>query len=92
VPRDNVIDPSVVHHQWDADLEPILAIDSGDTVRYDVKVAGDGQVWPGAKYEDVHFDFDTICNLSGPVWINGAWTLWWIRRKHLASISLAVDV
>ncbi len=26
--REHVIDPSVVHHQWDLDLEPLLAIDS----------------------------------------------------------------
>jgi len=70
--RDHVIDPSVIHHQWDSDLEPILAIDSGDTVYYDIKVAGDGQVWPGASYSDTRFDFDTIYNLSGPVWVNGA--------------------
>jgi hypothetical protein len=24
MPRDHVFDPSVIHHQWDADLEPIL--------------------------------------------------------------------
>jgi acetamidase/formamidase len=70
--RDHVIDPSVIHHQWDADLEPILAIDSGDTVHYDIKVAGEGQVWPSATYEDTRFDFETIYNLSGPLWINGA--------------------
>lgn len=72
MPRDHVIDPAVVHHQWDADLEPILAIDSGDTVSYDLMVAGERQVWPGATYADVRFDFDTIYNLSGPVWVNGA--------------------
>lgn len=72
MPRDHVIDPSVVHHQWDADLEPILAIDSGDTVGYDLMVAGEGQVWRGATYADVQFDFDTIYNLSGPLWVNGA--------------------
>lgn len=70
--RDHVIDPSVIHHQWDAALEPILAITSGDTVHYDIKVAGEGQVWPGATYEDTRFDFDTIYNLSGPIWVNGA--------------------
>lgn len=70
--RDHVIDPSVIHHQWDADLEPILAIDSGDTVHYDIRVAGEGQVWPSATYEDTRFDFDTIYNLSGPLWVNGA--------------------
>jgi acetamidase/formamidase len=72
MPRDFVIDPSLIHHQWDADLEPILVIDSGDTVSYDIKVAGEGQVWPGAAYEDTRFDFDTIYNLSGPLWVNGA--------------------
>jgi len=72
MPREHVIDPSVIHHQWDADLEPILAIASGDTVSYDIKVAGEGQVWPGATYADTRFDFDTIYNLSGPVWVEGA--------------------
>lgn len=70
--RDHVIDPSAIHHQWDSGLEPVLTINSGDTVHYDVKVAGEGQVWPGARYEDTRFDFDTIYNLSGPVWVNGA--------------------
>jgi acetamidase/formamidase len=70
--REHVINPSVIHHQWDADLEPLLVINSGDTVHYDIKVAGDGQVWPGATYEDTRFDFDTIYNLSGPVWVNSA--------------------
>lgn len=72
MPREHAIDPSVIHHQWDLDLEPILAIASGDTVSYDIKVAGEGQVWPGATYADTRFDFDTIYNLSGPVWVDGA--------------------
>ncbi len=70
--REHVIDPSVVHHQWDLDLEPLLVIDSGDTVHFDIKVAGEGQVWPGASYDDTRFDLDTIYNLSGPIWVNGA--------------------
>jgi acetamidase/formamidase len=41
-------------------------------VHYDLKVAGEGQVWPGAAYPECKFDFDTIYNLSGPVWVNGA--------------------
>src|SRR5215472_4995731 len=70
--RDHVIDPSAIHHQWDSTLEPVLSINSGDTVFFDLKVAGDGQVWPGASYGDCRFDFDTIYNLSGPLWVNGA--------------------
>jgi acetamidase/formamidase len=72
VAKDHVIDPSLIHHQWDSSLEPILAVNSGDTIHYDIRVAGDGQVWPGATYPDTRFDFDTIYNLSGPVWVNGA--------------------
>jgi hypothetical protein len=60
VPTDHVIDASLIHHQWDSELEPILAVNSGDTVHYDLKVAGDGQVWPGARYSGTRFDFDTI--------------------------------
>jgi acetamidase/formamidase len=72
VAKDHEIDPSLIHHQWDSSLEPILAVNSGDTIHYDIRVAGDGQVWPGASYPDTRFDFDTIYNLSGPVWVNGA--------------------
>jgi acetamidase/formamidase len=72
VAREHVIDSSVIHHQWDSGLEPILAIDSGDVVHFDLKVAGDGQVWPGASYAETRFDFDTIYNLSGPLWVNDA--------------------
>lgn len=67
-----MIDPSAIHHQWDLDLEPVLAVNSGDLVQYDIRVAGEGQVWPGATYEQTRFDFDTIYNLAGPLWVNGA--------------------
>jgi acetamidase/formamidase len=70
--REHVIDPARIHHEWDADLDPVLAVSSGDVVHYDLKMAGDGQVWPGATYPECKFDFDTIYNLAGPVWVNGA--------------------
>ncbi|MEV6742391.1 acetamidase/formamidase family protein [Streptomyces sp. NPDC051104] len=70
--REHVIEPTLIHHEWDADLEPALAINSGDVVHYDLKVAGEGQVWPGATYPESKFDFDTIYNLSGPLFVNGA--------------------
>lgn len=61
--RGHVIDPSCIHHEWDAALNPVLAVNSGDVVHYDLKVAGEGQIWPGASYP---------YNLSGPLWVNGA--------------------
>lgn len=68
----HLADPSRIHHEWDLDLEPVLCIDSGDVVNFDIKVAGEGQIWPGAAFEDAQLDFDTIYNLCGPVYINGA--------------------
>jgi acetamidase/formamidase len=70
--REHVIDPALIHHEWDAGLEPALVVSSGDVVHYDLKAAGADQVWPGATYPECKFDFDTIYNLSGPVWIDGA--------------------
>lgn len=70
--REHSLGHDRVHHSWDRDLEPILEIESGDVVHFDVMVAGEGQVWPGATYEDTRFDFDTIYNLTGPLWIAGA--------------------
>jgi acetamidase/formamidase len=61
-----------IHHVWDPTLEPALTIASGDTVHYDIPMAGDGQVQLGDAYPDTSFDFDTIYNLAGPVFVEGA--------------------
>ncbi len=66
------MDPGLIHHGWDLDLPPTLEIESGDVVNYDVKVAGEGQVWLGATLEETKFDFATIYNLSGPLFVKGA--------------------
>jgi acetamidase/formamidase len=68
----HVIDPARVHHRWDSSLEPTLRIASGDSVRYDLAMAGRGQVELGTRFEDTAFDWDTLYNLLGPVWIEGA--------------------
>ncbi|MGB6770390.1 MAG: acetamidase/formamidase family protein [Candidatus Dormiibacterota bacterium] len=70
--REHVIDTTLIHHDWDESLAPILEVESGDVIHYDIKVAGDGQVKPGDQFEDVQFDFDTMYNLSGPVSVVGA--------------------
>lgn len=61
-----------IHHAWDNSLEPVLSIGSGDAVHYDLLMAGHGQVHEGATIDDARFDFDTIYNLSGPLFIEGA--------------------
>jgi acetamidase/formamidase len=61
-----------IHHAWDRDLPPALTITSGDTVHYDIPMAGEGQVTQGSVYGDTSFDFDTIYNLAGPLAVEGA--------------------
>jgi acetamidase/formamidase len=70
--REHVIDPSLIHHAWDQELDPALVVESGDTVHFDLLMAGDGQVREGASFDETVFDFDTIYNLSGPVAVAGA--------------------
>ena len=66
------IDADRVHHQWDNRLEPTLRIASGDTVHYDLRMAGHGQVVEHADASDTTFDWDTLYHLLGPVWVDGA--------------------
>jgi acetamidase/formamidase len=70
--REHILDPAHIHHEWDADLPPVLTVRSGDVVHCDLKAAGDGQVWPGATYAEAKFDFETLYNLGGPLWVEGA--------------------
>jgi len=68
----HVIDGARIHHAWDNSLDPVLSVESGDTVHYDLLMAGHGQVHEGATIDDARFDFDTIYNLSGPLFVRGA--------------------
>lgn len=70
--REHVIDPTLIHHFWDDSLDPILEVESGDVVHFDLLVAGEGQVKRGDTFSDVGFDFDTMYNLSGPIAVAGA--------------------
>lgn len=68
----HVIDPTAVHHDWDARRPPVARIASGDTVGLALRMAGHGQVAEGAAYADTAFDFDTLYHLLGPIWVEGA--------------------
>jgi acetamidase/formamidase len=70
--QEHVLDGSLIHHDWDNSHEPVLAIASGDVVRFDLKMAGAGQVHEDSAVEDVVWDFDTIYNLAGPINVEGA--------------------
>jgi acetamidase/formamidase len=69
---EHVIDSGRVHHRWDRTLEPALRIAPGDVVHYDLAMAGRGQIERGDEFEKTRFDFDTLYNLLGPVWMEGA--------------------
>jgi acetamidase/formamidase len=70
---DHMIDPERIHHSWDNTLEPSLRVASGDIVHYQLLMAGAGQVLEDARsFEDTSFDFATLYNLLGPVYVKGA--------------------
>jgi acetamidase/formamidase len=66
------IDPSRIHHSWDNRLEPTLRVRTGDVVHYDILMAGHGQVHEADSFEPTNFDFDTLYNLLGPPYVEGA--------------------
>ena len=70
--RELTIDPEIIHHRWLKDLEPALAVASGDTVHFDLLVAGDPNIREGSTAADAVFDFETIYNLSGPLHVEAA--------------------
>jgi acetamidase/formamidase len=69
---EHTIDATRIHHQWDSELEPTLTISSGDIVHFSLLMAGYGQIENGMPIERVQFDFDTLYNLLGPIWVDGA--------------------
>ena len=70
--REHTVDASQIHHDWDASREPAVTIESGDVVHFDLPITGEGQVTETSTVADVVWDFDTIYNLAGPVYVEGA--------------------
>jgi len=81
--RDHVADLERIHHAWDMSLEPALAIESGDTVQFDIQMSGAGQVFEGAPFDEVQFDLDT----TGPPKPASAqfWAAAWRSRSSPSS-------
>ena len=70
--REHVFDAAAFHHAWDNSLEPQLVVQPGDTVHYELLMAGHGQVEENSSFDDARFDFETMYNLGGPVYVEGA--------------------
>lgn len=61
-----------IHHDWNRSLEPVLTIDSGDIVHFDLRKAGDGQVFEDSTAGAAAWDVNTLYNLAGPIAVRGA--------------------
>jgi acetamidase/formamidase len=69
---EHVVDASRVHHDWDNTREPVVTIASGDVVHFDLPMTGERQVSENSTADQVTWDFGTIYNLGGPVFVEGA--------------------
>ena len=62
-----------VHFTWDAGNEPVLTIESGDTVVYETRDVSDNQITPESTAEAIAaLDWDRVYPLAGPVRVEGA--------------------
>jgi acetamidase/formamidase len=62
-----------VHFAWDAGSEPVLTIDSGDTVVAHTRDVSDNQITPDSTAEVIAgLDWERVYPLAGPIAVNGA--------------------
>ena len=61
------------HYKWNRAHEPILRVNPGDTVRFDVNDVMSWQLTAKSNSSDLeHLDSEKLYPLAGPVYINGA--------------------
>jgi acetamidase/formamidase len=62
-----------VHFTWDAGNEPVLTIDSGDTVVVHTRDVSDNQIGPDSTVDVIPgLNWDRVYPLAGPIAVNGA--------------------
>ena len=62
-----------VHYGWDNSLEPVLEVEPGETVEFEVVDASGGQLNAGSTAADVaRLDFERVNPVTGPVFVKGA--------------------
>ena len=73
MPRTHHLSDEHVHYKWDVANEPILLIDSGDTVVVRTRDVSDNQIAPDSESTALAaFDWDRAYPLTGPIAIRGA--------------------
>ncbi|GGE26870.1 acetamidase [Pullulanibacillus camelliae] len=64
---------SHLHYGWDRDLKPILEIDPGHSIGFEILECSGGQLTKQSKANALmHFDFDKLNPVSGPIYVKGA--------------------
>ena len=62
-----------VHFQWDTGNEPVIEVDSGDTVVVETRDVSDNQIGPDSTTETVAgLDWERVYPLAGPIAVRGA--------------------
>jgi acetamidase/formamidase len=65
--------PDQVHFTWDTENEPVLTVESGDTVVVHTRDVSDNQIAPESTADAIaELDWDRVYPLSGPIAIEGA--------------------
>ncbi len=71
--RTHYVPTDRVHFTWDAGNEPLLEIDSGDTIVVETRDVGDNQITPDSTAEVIAaLDWDRVYPLAGPIAVRGA--------------------
>lgn len=73
MPRTHYAPSDRVHYTWDTQHEPLLTIESGDTVVLHTREVSDNQITPTSKAGIIAtLDWNRVYPLCGPIFVNGA--------------------
>jgi acetamidase/formamidase len=73
VPKTHHLPDERAHFSWDVSHEPVLTIDSGDTVVVWTRDVSDNQIGPDSDTSVIAgIDWDRVYPLAGPIAVNGA--------------------
>ena len=73
MPRTHYLPDERVHFTWDTGNEPVLEIDSGDTVVVWTRDVSDNQIGPDSDASVIAgLDWDRVYPLAGPIAVSGA--------------------
>ena len=73
MPRTHHLPDERVHFAWDTGHEPVLTIDSGDTVVVWTRDVSDNQIGPDSDVSVIAgLDWDRVYPLAGPIAVHGA--------------------